>query len=148
MCSYSRGLLRAGSLHWRSLWYEHFTLCSFLVMQLEGLAEKCLVSSSALTPSLPLSHRLGEFILSDYGADKGIPRTTMTERTGFTYSCLKISISLPSCHRIPAASTKGGSLGKSYLKRKKKTRREKEAEGDFPRFCCAVRHLRDLVLLK
>lgn len=79
LCSYSRDLLRAGSLHWESLWHKHFTSSSFLVVYEEALAELCLVISSALTPSLPLSHRLGEFILNDYVADKGIPRTTVTE---------------------------------------------------------------------
>jgi len=50
----------------------------------EVLAEICLVISSALIPSLPLSHILEEFILNDYVADKGIPRTTVTEHFGFT----------------------------------------------------------------
>lgn len=40
--------------------------------------------SSALIPSLPLSHILEELILNDYVADKGIPRTTVPESIGFT----------------------------------------------------------------
>lgn len=53
-------------------------------MHEEIMAEICLVISSALIPSLPLSHIMEEFILNDYVADKGIPKTTVTEHIGFT----------------------------------------------------------------
>lgn len=43
-------------------------------MHEEILPEICLVISSALIPSLPLSHLLEELILNNHVADKGIPR--------------------------------------------------------------------------
>lgn len=63
---------------------QTFHLVLFLVLHEEVLAETCLVISSALIPSLLLSHMLEELILSDYVADKGIPRTTVTAHIGFT----------------------------------------------------------------